>query len=53
MGRYIILITNVTTLPVCAYSKQDAYNIFCNDLQTFPTYTKILLSVFRSTGIRR
>jgi hypothetical protein len=46
MGRYSIPIKNVTTLHVCAYSTQDAYNIFCIDLQKSPTYTRILLVSF-------
>ena len=48
MGRYSVLITTVTTLPVCAYSTQKAYNLhlFCNDLQKSPLYTKILLVSF-------
>ena len=43
MGRYNILITQVSIHPVFAYSTQEAYNIFCNDLEKSSTYAKILL----------
>jgi len=43
MGRYNILITQVSTLPLFAYSTQEAYNMFCNDLEKSSTYIKILL----------